>query len=227
MPIWCRECEDGHARDPPHHRHGADTQGAGDRRAHRRDAERVVQRRSPVSVTAPCWRSALSAPSAVPSSSPSGSATWWRSGTGCASRYGAARPTRKEQGTSAVPRGYRLRHVEAVQTWLAAAEINRGPVFRPVLKGSRLQSEPLSDRSVAKIVKHYTGLAGSRSGAIRRAQPSRGLHHIGSGKRCGSSAHCRPVATQEHRYAARLRAASAHVQGPRRCGVPVTEPLSA
>lgn len=86
----------------------------------------------------------------------------------------------------AIPRGDRLRHVEAVQTWLAAAEINRGPVFRPVLKGSRLQSEPLTDRSVAKIVKHYTGLAGSRSGAIRRAQPSRGFHHIGSGKWCGN-----------------------------------------
>ena len=38
----------------------------------------------------------------------------------------------------AIPRGYRLRPVEAVQTWLAAAEINDGPVFRPVLKGGRL-----------------------------------------------------------------------------------------
>lgn len=60
----------------------------------------------------------------------------------------------------AIPCGYRLRPVEAVQTWLAAAEINRGPVFRPVLKGSRPQSEPLTDRSVAKIVKHYAGFAG-------------------------------------------------------------------
>jgi hypothetical protein len=34
----------------------------------------------------------------------------------------------------AIPRGYRLRPVEAVQTWLAAAEINDGPVFRQVLK---------------------------------------------------------------------------------------------
>ena len=30
----------------------------------------------------------------------------------------------------AIPRGYRLRPVEAVQTWLAAAEISNGPVFR-------------------------------------------------------------------------------------------------
>jgi hypothetical protein len=30
----------------------------------------------------------------------------------------------------AISRGYRLRPVEAVQAWLAAAEINSGPVFR-------------------------------------------------------------------------------------------------
>jgi hypothetical protein len=30
----------------------------------------------------------------------------------------------------AIPRGYRLRPVEAVQVWLAAAEISNGPVFR-------------------------------------------------------------------------------------------------
>lgn len=60
----------------------------------------------------------------------------------------------------AIPRGYRLRPVEAVQTWLAAAEINSGPVFRPVLKGSRLQPVLLTDRSVAAIVKRYAELAG-------------------------------------------------------------------
>jgi site-specific recombinase XerD len=60
----------------------------------------------------------------------------------------------------AIPRGYRLRPVEAVSMWLAAAEINSGPLFRPVLKGNRLQSVPLTDRSVAKIVKRYAELAG-------------------------------------------------------------------
>jgi integrase len=60
----------------------------------------------------------------------------------------------------AIPRGYRLRPVEAVQMWLAAAEINSGPVFRPVLKGGRLEAAPLTDRSVAKIVKRYARLAG-------------------------------------------------------------------
>ena len=32
----------------------------------------------------------------------------------------------------AIPRGYRLRPVKAVQAWLAAAEISAGPLFRPV-----------------------------------------------------------------------------------------------
>ena len=60
----------------------------------------------------------------------------------------------------AIPRGYRLRPVEAVQAWLAAAEISSGPVFRPVLKGGRLQDAPLSPFSAAQIVKHYAERAG-------------------------------------------------------------------
>jgi site-specific recombinase XerD len=60
----------------------------------------------------------------------------------------------------AIPRGYRLRPVEAVQTWLAAAEISAGPLFRPVLKGGRLQPEPLTAFSAAQIVKHYAERAG-------------------------------------------------------------------
>ena len=60
----------------------------------------------------------------------------------------------------AIPRGYRLRPVEAVQTWLAAAEISVGPLFRPVLKGGRLQSVSLSAFSAAQIVKRYAERAG-------------------------------------------------------------------
>jgi hypothetical protein len=44
-----------------------------------------------------------------------------------------------------IPRGCRLRPVEAaVQPWLAAAETNEGPVFRPVLKGGRMQPVALA-----------------------------------------------------------------------------------
>jgi len=60
----------------------------------------------------------------------------------------------------AIPRGYRLRPVEAIQAWLAAAEITSGPVFREVKKGGRVQDAPLTDRAVALIVKRYVELAG-------------------------------------------------------------------
>jgi integrase len=60
----------------------------------------------------------------------------------------------------AIPRGYRLRPVEAVQGWIAAAEISEGPLFRPVLKGGRIQPEPLSAFSAAQIVKRYAERAG-------------------------------------------------------------------
>ena len=60
----------------------------------------------------------------------------------------------------AIPRGYRLRPVEAVQAWLKASEISDGPLFRPVLKGRRIQREPLSAFSAAQIVKRYAERAG-------------------------------------------------------------------
>jgi hypothetical protein len=54
----------------------------------------------------------------------------------------------------AIPRGYQLRPVEALQAWLAAASITTGPIFRPVEKGDRLSAAPLSAFSAAEIVKH-------------------------------------------------------------------------
>jgi integrase len=59
----------------------------------------------------------------------------------------------------AIPRGYRLRPVEAVQAWLAAAEIE-GSLFRQVAKGGRIQPKPLSAFSAAQIVKRYAERAG-------------------------------------------------------------------
>ena len=47
-----------------------------------------------------------------------------------------------------------------MQTWLAAAEISAGPVFRPVLKGARPQDARLSDIGVARIVKRYAERSG-------------------------------------------------------------------
>ena len=60
----------------------------------------------------------------------------------------------------AIPRGYRLRPVEAVQAWLAAAEISAGPVFRAVALGGKVSSRPLADASASRIVKRYARRVG-------------------------------------------------------------------
>lgn len=102
----------------------------------------------------------------------------------------------------AIPRGYRLRPVGAVQTWLAAAETNSGPVFRPVLKASRLQQERLTDRSVA--VAELAGLDPAQfSGHRLRAG------FITSAAEGGAAVLriARAVAAEEPRRAARLRPA--------------------
>jgi site-specific recombinase XerD len=59
----------------------------------------------------------------------------------------------------AIPRGYRLRPVEAIQTWLAAAEINTGAVFRGVI-GRTVAPGPLAADSAARIVKRYAARVG-------------------------------------------------------------------
>jgi site-specific recombinase XerD len=59
----------------------------------------------------------------------------------------------------AIPRGKRLKPVEALEAWLAAASIAEGPVFRPIGKGDRVLPGRLTDRAVALIVKHYAKLA--------------------------------------------------------------------
>ena len=60
----------------------------------------------------------------------------------------------------AVPAGGKLRAVDAVRVWLAAAEITYGPIFRPVAKGGRVLPQPLRPESVASIVKTYAKRAG-------------------------------------------------------------------
>jgi len=60
----------------------------------------------------------------------------------------------------AIPRGYRLRPVEAVQTWLAAAEISTGPVFRAVALGGKVSDAALVDDSASRIVKRYAARVG-------------------------------------------------------------------
>jgi len=47
-----------------------------------------------------------------------------------------------------------------VQTWLAAAEISAGPVFRAVARGGRVSDAALVDASAARVVKLYARRVG-------------------------------------------------------------------
>jgi hypothetical protein len=82
----------------------------------------------------------------------------------------------------AIPRGYRLRPVEAVQVWLAAAEISQGLVFRSVARGGRV-GEGLNPESAARIIKGYAERLGldpaSFAGHSRLARSAPGRQRSG------------------------------------------------
>jgi len=59
-----------------------------------------------------------------------------------------------------VPRGLRIRPVEAVQAWLTAAKIETGPLFRGVRKGGEVRAEGLRGIDIALAVKRYAEAAG-------------------------------------------------------------------
>jgi len=50
--------------------------------------------------------------------------------------------------------------VRALQTWIAAAGIEAGPVFRPVNRHGQIGSDRLTGRAVALVVKHYAAALG-------------------------------------------------------------------
>lgn len=62
--------------------------------------------------------------------------------------------------TIAVLNGPHLRIADTLETWLEAAGITEGHLFRAVRKGGKVGSTALTDRSVANIVKHYASKAG-------------------------------------------------------------------
>jgi hypothetical protein len=69
----------------------------------------------------------------------------------------------------AIPRGRIACPVGALMTWIAAANLNAGAVFRPIGKSGRLINSRRTDRSVAMIIKvHAPGSAWCR----------RSSHHI-------------------------------------------------
>jgi site-specific recombinase XerD len=60
----------------------------------------------------------------------------------------------------AVPRGSKLKPVEALEDWLRSALVETGPVFRSIRKGESVNPDRLSEGSVADIVKRYAKAAG-------------------------------------------------------------------
>lgn len=50
--------------------------------------------------------------------------------------------------------------VRSLQRWLESADITAGPLFRPVNRHGNLQTERLSDKAVALVVKRYAEAAG-------------------------------------------------------------------
>ncbi len=63
----------------------------------------------------------------------------------------------------AIPHGKDLRPVEAVRTWLDAAGIETGPVFRRVRKNGLVGADALTAEAVALVVKRYAEGAGFRA----------------------------------------------------------------
>jgi site-specific recombinase XerD len=65
-----------------------------------------------------------------------------------------------------IPNGYKLRPVAGLRTWLDAAGITEGPIFRWIKKGGRLTQVRLTDRSVADIIKKRSAAVGLDAKAL-------------------------------------------------------------
>jgi integrase len=59
-----------------------------------------------------------------------------------------------------IPKGTKLKPVAALLTWLEAAQLVEGPVFRPITRGGVVRPQRLTDCSVAEIVKAKAEAAG-------------------------------------------------------------------
>jgi site-specific recombinase XerD len=76
-------------------------------------------------------------------------------------RIGKSKTDQEGEGTQIpIPRGRRLKPVEALEAWLAAAKITDGPVFVSIGKGGRIGQKRLSDNAIGDIVKRYAAAAG-------------------------------------------------------------------
>lgn len=84
--------------------------------------------------------------------------------------------TRKSKGDQegegqeiAIVRGRKACPVKAMTTWLEAAGITGGPVFRRMRRRGVVLPEPLRPQGIAEVVKHYAA-----KGRAMTRMPSRG-----------------------------------------------------
>ncbi|WP_367161324.1 site-specific integrase (plasmid) [Kozakia baliensis] len=75
-------------------------------------------------------------------------------------RFGVTKTDQEGKGTViAIPDGRRIRPIALLETWLQAAKISKGFVFRRVVAGHATDA-PMSDRAVARIVQRAAEAAG-------------------------------------------------------------------
>ena len=65
-----------------------------------------------------------------------------------------------EGATIAIPRGGQDCPVTALETWLLAASVTEGPVFRPIGRSGKVLHRRLCDRAVTMTIKRYAKQTG-------------------------------------------------------------------
>ncbi|MCK1402044.1 site-specific integrase [Bradyrhizobium sp. 4] len=84
-----------------------------------------------------------------------------RRASGVLIHLGQSKSDQDGKGTAlTVPNGKKLRPIDALDAWIAAAKIISGPVFREVDRHGRVGAAGLSGRSIARIVKRAVKAAG-------------------------------------------------------------------
>lgn len=60
----------------------------------------------------------------------------------------------------AVPEGKMIRPIQRLETWLSESGISRGPLFRSMKRGGRVQGKPLHHSDIPRLLKHYASQIG-------------------------------------------------------------------
>jgi len=77
-----------------------------------------------------------------------------------------------------IPRGLRIRPVEAVRAWLHAAGITEGLLFRAIWRGGRVKPQGLRGIDVARAVKCYAARAGQGAALLVLHARLRAHHEV-------------------------------------------------